>query len=102
HLEQLDETVGRPLQRRRLFAEEDPSKGAKSEPDKDLSREGHEADRARARSRPPLQDGGRGKTLPNYGDSHPHSRRAVTVAVARDLSSQCHGQANENEPENNH
>ena len=43
HLEQLDETVGRPLQRRRPLAEEQPGEDAKREPDEDLSRERHEA-----------------------------------------------------------
>ena len=43
HLEQLDETVGRPLQRRRPLAEEQAGEDAASEPDEDLSRERHEA-----------------------------------------------------------
>ena len=41
HLEQPDEPVGRPLQRRRLLAEEQPGDDAASEPDEDLSGECH-------------------------------------------------------------
>jgi hypothetical protein len=43
HLEQLDETVGRPFQRRRALAEKQPCEDAKSEACEDLSRECHEA-----------------------------------------------------------
>ena len=40
HLEQLDEAVGRPLQRRRLLAEEQPGEDAEGEPGQDLPRRG--------------------------------------------------------------
>ena len=54
HLEQLDEPVGRPLQRRRPLAEEQPGEDAESEPGEDLSRERHEAaDPKTAKRRPP-------------------------------------------------
>ena len=43
HLEQLHEPVGRPFQRRRLLAEEQPGEGAKREPGDDLRGEGHAA-----------------------------------------------------------
>ena len=42
HLEQLDEAVRCPLQRRGLLAEEQPGEDAEREPDEDLARERHE------------------------------------------------------------
>ena len=50
HLEQLDEAVRRPLQRRRLLAEEQPGEDAEREPDEDLARERHETVDRKARN----------------------------------------------------
>ena len=83
HLEQLDEPVGRPLQRRRLLAEEQPGEDAESEPGEDLSGKRHGfRDRKSKKATGSARAGAR-KTLPNCRNASRRSPHMVTVTTGR-------------------
>ena len=78
HLEQLDETVSRPLQRRGPLAEEQSGEDAQREPGEDLSRERHESGGWGTARKPPSRHRRRPwQSLPQYRDSKSHSRHTV-------------------------